>query len=50
MLGRRAFGVDLHGAWAFSSNGYAGRNASRFTLDLRRVSMHASYRRARGIG
>jgi hypothetical protein len=50
MLGRRSFGVDLHGAWAFSSNGYAGRTTSRFALDLRRVSIHASYRRARGIG
>jgi hypothetical protein len=50
MLGRRAFTVGLHDAWDFSSNGYSGRNTSRFRLDLRRISMHASYRRARGIG
>jgi hypothetical protein len=49
VLGRRAFTVDLHGSWGFGSNGYSGRTTSRFTLDLRRISMHASYRRARGI-
>jgi hypothetical protein len=49
-LGRHAFTVDLHDAWDFSSNGYSGRNSSRFRLDLRRISLDASYRRARGIG
>jgi hypothetical protein len=46
-LGRRRIDVSLAGSGQFSGPGYSGSRTARFRLELRRVSIRASYRRTR---
>ena len=48
-LGRRSISVSLRGAGSFAAHGYTGSRTADFTLGLRRISVRAVYRRARGI-
>jgi hypothetical protein len=50
VLAQRSFGVHMTGGARFASHGYSGTRSADFALDLRRVSVHAVYRRARELG
>jgi hypothetical protein len=48
-LGRRSFVVRMRGTGPLGPDGYSGTRSADFTLELRRVSIRAVYKRARGI-
>jgi hypothetical protein len=48
-FGRQAVTARMRGSGRFERSAYSGTHSSDLTLGLRLVSIHASYRRARGI-
>lgn len=49
-FGTRTIGVRMRDSGRFERSGYSGTHSIDLRLGLRLVSIHASYRRARGIG
>jgi hypothetical protein len=48
-FGQSSIAGRMRGSGQFSAKGYSGTSSVDVTLTLRRVSIHAAYRRARGI-
>jgi len=49
-LGRSSIDVRMRGSGHFRAAGYSGTRSADVALGLRRLSLRAVYRRARGIG
>lgn len=50
VFGRKTMKARMRGSGRYERKAYAGTQSTDLTLGLRLVSIHASYRRARGIG
>jgi hypothetical protein len=48
-FGQGSIAARMRGSGQFSANGYSGTRSADLTLELKRVSIRAAYRRARGI-